>query len=124
MKDGFIPSHGGYEKLLSFQKARIVFDATAYFCDRYIDKRSRTHDQMVQAAVGQAEYFGDQPGKRDFEGECISLKSFCRPEAGRGPRLNLASFATNFAPFAVEDLTAKDAKVNAKDAEAHRALHS
>jgi len=50
MKDGFIPSHGGYEKLLSFQKARIVFDATAYFCDRYIDKRSRTHDQMVQAA--------------------------------------------------------------------------
>src|SRR5215204_4955715 len=89
-----------------------------------IDKRSRTHDQMVQAAVGQAEYFGDQPGKRDFEGECISLKSFCRPEAGRGPRLNLASFATNFAPFAVEDLTAKDAKVNAKDAEAHRALHS
>jgi four helix bundle suffix protein len=50
MNDGFIPPHGGYENLLSFQKARIVFDATAYFCDRYIDKRSRTHDQMVQAA--------------------------------------------------------------------------
>jgi four helix bundle suffix protein len=50
MKDGFIPPHGGYENLLSFRKARIVYDATVFFCDRYIDKRSRTHDQMVQAA--------------------------------------------------------------------------
>jgi four helix bundle suffix protein len=50
MKDGFIPPHGGYENLLSFQKARIVYDATVYFCDRYIDKRSRTTDQMIQAA--------------------------------------------------------------------------
>lgn len=50
MKDGFIPPHGGYENLLSFKKARIVYDATVHFCDRYIDRRSRTHDQMVQAA--------------------------------------------------------------------------
>lgn len=50
MQDGFIPPHGGYENLLSYQKALIVFDATAFFCDRFIDKRSRTHDQMVQAA--------------------------------------------------------------------------
>jgi len=50
MTDSFIPPHGGYEDLLSFQKARIVYDATVFFCDRYIDKRSRTHDQMVQAA--------------------------------------------------------------------------
>src|SRR5439155_9362395 len=50
MSDGFISKHGGYENLLSFQKARIVYDATVYFCDRYIDRRSRTHDQMVQAA--------------------------------------------------------------------------
>jgi hypothetical protein len=28
----------------------LVFDATVKFCDRFIDKRSRTHDQMVQAA--------------------------------------------------------------------------
>ena len=48
--DGFIPPHGGYENLLSFQKARIVYDGTVKFCDRYIDRRSRTHDQMVQAA--------------------------------------------------------------------------
>lgn len=50
MAEGFIPKHGGYENLLSFQKARIVFDATAFFCERYVDKYSRTRDQMVQAA--------------------------------------------------------------------------
>src|SRR4051794_38191021 len=47
---GFIPQHSGYKKLLSYQKAEIVYDATVYFCDRFIDKRSRTHDQMIQAA--------------------------------------------------------------------------
>jgi four helix bundle suffix protein len=45
-----LPPHGGYQKLLSHQKAQIVYDATVYFCDRFIDRRSRTHDQMVQAA--------------------------------------------------------------------------
>jgi four helix bundle suffix protein len=47
---GFIPPHGGYKTLLSYQKALIVFQATQYFCNRFIDKKSRTHDQMVQAA--------------------------------------------------------------------------
>lgn len=46
----FIPPHGGYEDLLSFQKARIVYDGTVRFCERFVDKRSRTTDQMVQAA--------------------------------------------------------------------------
>ena len=45
-----IPSHGGYRNLKSFKSAEIVYDATVKFCDRFIDKRSRTHDQMVQAA--------------------------------------------------------------------------
>ncbi|HTV43478.1 MAG TPA: four helix bundle suffix domain-containing protein [Candidatus Sulfotelmatobacter sp.] len=45
-----IPLHGGYRKLKSFQVAQLVYDVTARFCDRYIDPRSRTHDQMVQAA--------------------------------------------------------------------------
>lgn len=48
--DGFIPAHGGYEDLLSFRKSRLVYDATVRFCDRFIDKRSRTTDQMIQAA--------------------------------------------------------------------------
>lgn len=50
MTEGFIPTHGGYHKLLSYQKSEIVYDATVYFCDRFIERRSRTHDQMVQAA--------------------------------------------------------------------------
>jgi len=50
MAPGFIPPHGGYRNLLSYQKAEVVYDATVRFCDRFIDKRSRTHDQMVQAA--------------------------------------------------------------------------
>jgi four helix bundle protein len=46
----FIPPHGGYEKLISFQKARVVYDGTALFCRRFLQKSDRTHDQMVQAA--------------------------------------------------------------------------
>ena len=41
---------GGYRELRSFQVATVIYDATVSFCDRFIDKRSRTHDQMVQAA--------------------------------------------------------------------------
>src|SRR5213080_2027313 len=48
--DGFIPPHGGYENLLSFQKARIVYDGTVRFCERFVERRGRTYDQMVQAA--------------------------------------------------------------------------
>jgi len=48
--EGFIPPHGGYEHLLAYQKSLVVFDATLHFCDRFIDKKSRTCDQMIQAA--------------------------------------------------------------------------
>ena len=50
MPQNFIPAHGGYEELLSFQKARVVYDATVCFCERFLDRRDRTVDQMVQAA--------------------------------------------------------------------------
>jgi four helix bundle suffix protein len=50
MSEGFIPPHGGYHNLLSYRKAEIVYDATVFFCERYIDRFSRTRDQMVQAA--------------------------------------------------------------------------
>lgn len=48
--DDLIPKHGGYRELRSFQTAQLVYDGTVIFCERFIDKRSRTHDQMVQAA--------------------------------------------------------------------------
>jgi len=47
---GLIPTHGGYRNLRSFQTAEIVYYGTVIFCDRFISKHSRTHDQMVQAA--------------------------------------------------------------------------
>jgi hypothetical protein len=50
MPEKFIPPHGGYENLLSFRKARIVYDGTVRFCERFLDKRDRTREQMVQAA--------------------------------------------------------------------------
>src|SRR5213082_2190208 len=50
MAEHFIPTHGGYENLLSFQKARIVYDGTVRFCQRFLKKSDRTVDQMVQAA--------------------------------------------------------------------------
>jgi hypothetical protein len=46
----FIPPHGGYENLLSFQKARITYDGTVRFCERLLRKSDRTYDQMVQTA--------------------------------------------------------------------------
>jgi four helix bundle suffix protein len=48
--DKLIPLHGGYRKLKSFQIAQLVYDVTVRFCDCYVEKRSRTRDQMVQAA--------------------------------------------------------------------------
>lgn len=45
-----IPKHGGYRNLKSFQLAQLIYDITVRFCDKFIAKNSRTHDQMVQAA--------------------------------------------------------------------------
>lgn len=50
MAEGFIPKHGGYKNLRSHQKAEIVYDGTVWFCDHHIGRRTRTHDQMIQAA--------------------------------------------------------------------------
>lgn len=47
---GFIPLHGGYRNLFSYQKAEIIYDGTVYFTNRFFDKYDRTVGQMVQAA--------------------------------------------------------------------------
>jgi four helix bundle suffix protein len=49
-KEPLIPKHGGYRKLKSFQVAQLVYDVTVRFCELYVDRFSRTRDQMVQAA--------------------------------------------------------------------------
>jgi four helix bundle suffix protein len=45
-----IPAHGGYRKLKSFQISQLVYDITVRFVERYVDRGSRSRDQMVQAA--------------------------------------------------------------------------
>lgn len=49
-KNGFIPLHGGYKNLISYQKSEIIYDGTIYFTRRFFQKYDRTIDQMVQAA--------------------------------------------------------------------------
>ncbi len=58
-REPLIPPHGGYRKLKSFEIARLIYDVTVRFCDLYIDKYSRTHDQMVQAARSGAQNIGE-----------------------------------------------------------------
>lgn len=47
--DLLLPS-GGFERLKSFQLARLIYDITFRFANFYVPAGSRTHDQMVQAA--------------------------------------------------------------------------
>ncbi|MCX6816561.1 MAG: four helix bundle suffix domain-containing protein [Candidatus Beckwithbacteria bacterium] len=43
-------SYKGYKSLPFYQQTEIIYDFTAEFCQKYIDYKSRTRDQMVQAA--------------------------------------------------------------------------
>lgn len=47
---GTIRKSGGYRQLAAFQTATVIYDATVWFCEKFVDRRSRTVDQMVQAA--------------------------------------------------------------------------
>src|SRR3974377_1728992 len=47
---GFLPPHGNYRELLSYQKAEVVYDITFRFCRKFLAKGDRTIDQMIQAA--------------------------------------------------------------------------
>jgi four helix bundle suffix protein len=48
--ESLIPKHGGYRKLKTFQISEVIYDVTVKFCEKYLSPRSRTVDQMVQAA--------------------------------------------------------------------------
>lgn len=41
---------GGYKSLLVYRLAVTIYDFTVLFCSRWVDKKSRTYDQMIQAA--------------------------------------------------------------------------
>lgn len=48
--EGLLFKHGGYRNLKSYQMSTLVFDLTVEFCRKFIDRKSRTYDQMEQAA--------------------------------------------------------------------------
>ena len=50
MSAGFIPPHGGFEGLITYQKSCVIFRATYYLTERWVRLGSRTRDQMEQAA--------------------------------------------------------------------------
>lgn len=64
-------SQAGYKYLLTYQYASVIYDLTVEFCDLYIDRKSRTHDQMTQAS---------RSGKQNIaEGyEFASLKGYIK----------------------------------------------
>ena len=51
--------HGGYRKLRSFKTATLVYDLTVWFCDRFVERGSRTRDQMEQAARSGRQNIGE-----------------------------------------------------------------
>lgn len=105
MTDTFIPKHGGYQRLLSYQKAEIVYDATLYFCNHFIDRRSRTHDQMIQAARSGKQNIveGSMASATSKETE-IKLTNVARASsrraAGRLPRFPAGAWPRGMAPGA------------------------
>lgn len=65
--DSFLPPHGGYKHLRSFQKAEIIYDGTVFFCNKFFGRYDRTKEQMIQAA---------RSGKQNIaEGSMISATS-------------------------------------------------
>ncbi len=48
--EGFIPPHGGYEGLLTYRKAVVIFRATFHLAAKWVRLGSRTRDQMEQSA--------------------------------------------------------------------------
>lgn len=50
MSETFLPKGGGYRSLRVYRLTEAIHDLTAIFAERFIERGSRTKDQMVQAA--------------------------------------------------------------------------
>ena len=67
MEETIFLTPGNYNSLIVYQKAEAIYDITCYFCDKYLRRGDRTHDQMVQAA---------RSGKQNIiEGSAASMTS-------------------------------------------------
>ncbi len=66
---------GNYRKLLSYQKAEVIYEMTYYFCHKYLSGKDRTIDQMVQAA---------RSGKQNIIEGCAASATSSKTEMKRG----------------------------------------
>lgn len=88
--------HGGYRRLRSFQVTEIIYDGTVAFCQRFVDKRSRTHNQMVQAArSGQNIAEGSRASATSSQTE---LRLWCCAQLAREPGQARSSGAARVIP--------------------------
>jgi len=47
MTEKLIRHNGNYRKLLSYQKAEVIYEMTYYFCHHFLQRGDRTIDQMI-----------------------------------------------------------------------------
>ena len=59
----------GYKSLPFYVQSEIIYDFTVEFCDRYVDKRSRTHDQMVQSGRSGKQNIAEGYLQKSIEGK-------------------------------------------------------
>jgi len=105
-ENSYLPPHGNYAELLSYQKAEVVYDLTFRFCQRFLAKGDRTIDQMVQAA---------RSGKQNIvEGSKASVTS-------KETEIKLTNVARSSLEELLKDycdfLRVRDLKLWAKDSE-------
>lgn len=59
----------GYKSLPFYLQSEIIYDFTVQFCDKYIDYKSRTKDQMVQAARSGKQNIAEGYLQKSIEGK-------------------------------------------------------
>ena len=67
-----------YKDLKSFQSATIIYDLTVEFCKRYINKASRTTDQMGQAARSGKQNIAEGSSERSKKSDGVIARSLRR----------------------------------------------
>lgn len=71
MSEALVPIRGNYKKLLSYQKADVIFQLTYFFCHNFLQRGDRTVDQMVQAA---------RSGKQNIVEGCMASATSTKTE--------------------------------------------
>ena len=80
-KTNWSEKKGGYKNLIAYQLSAIIFDLNVEFCNRYIPKTSRTHDQMVQAGRSGKQNIVEGSSSRSLKTN-ITLTSVARASFG------------------------------------------